>query len=211
MDITALARLADEHDERKRELEKAHEELQSTKEELETTNEELRSTNEELETLNRQQLERSNELDRANLFLEGILTNLGVGVVVLDVAHNVEVWNGDSAELCGLRAEEVEGRAFAELDIGLPVKEMGDALGAALSPAASSSSLELDAVNRRGSSLSAGSVCCCLRRPGVRLPGCCCSWRRLGISRSRRCSMLFEGGAAARCASSMRSMRSACA
>jgi two-component system CheB/CheR fusion protein len=164
MDITALSRLADEHDERKRELEKAREELQSTVEELETTNEELQSTNEELETtneelrstnveletLNRQQLERANELDRINLFLEGILTNLGVGVVVLDVAHNVEVWNGDSAELWGLQPNEVEGKAFADLDIGLPVKELQDAIGVALSPAASSSSLALDAVNRRG-------------------------------------------------------------
>jgi two-component system, chemotaxis family, CheB/CheR fusion protein len=178
MDITALSRLADEHDERKRELEKAHEELQSTveelettneelqstneelettneelqstNEELETTNEELRSTNEELETLNRQQLERTNELDRVNLFLEGILTNLGVGVVVLDTANNVEVWNGDSAELWGLRAEEVEGKPFAGLDIGLPVKEVEGALELAMSTEARASSLELDAVNRRG-------------------------------------------------------------
>jgi two-component system CheB/CheR fusion protein len=163
-DITVLARLADEHDIRKRELETAHEELQSTveelettneelqstNEELETTNEELRSTNEELETLNHQQLERSNELDRVNLFLEGIVTNLGVGVVVLDLSHNVEVWNGDSAELWGLRADEVEGKPFSTLDIGLPVNEVEAALNLALSTEARPTSLELDAVNRRG-------------------------------------------------------------
>jgi two-component system, chemotaxis family, CheB/CheR fusion protein len=85
-----------------------------------------------------------------NLFLEGILSNLGVGVVVLDIAHNVEVWNGDSAELWGLRPEEVEGKAFAELDIGLPVKEVEGALKLALGTEARASSLELDAVNRRG-------------------------------------------------------------
>jgi two-component system CheB/CheR fusion protein len=178
MDITSLAHLADEHDERKRELEKAHEELQSTveelettneelqstneelettneelqstNEELETTNEELRSTNEELETLNHQQLERSNELDRVNLFLEGILTNLGVGVIVLDPSHNVEVWNGDSTELWGLRADEVEGKNLAELDIGLPVAEVEGAVAVALGKELRSSTLELEAVNRRG-------------------------------------------------------------
>jgi two-component system CheB/CheR fusion protein len=177
MDITVLSRLADEHDERKRELEKAHEELQSTVEELETTNEELQSTNEELETtneelqstneelettneelrstneelerLNRKQLERSDELDRVNLLLEGILTNLGVGVVALDVTHDVEVWNGDSAELWGLRAEEVEGKPFASLDIGLPVAEVEAAIAAVLKDACPSA-LELEAVNRRG-------------------------------------------------------------
>jgi two-component system, chemotaxis family, CheB/CheR fusion protein len=199
MDITALSRLADEHDERKRELEKAHqelqstveelettneelqstneelettnEELQSTNEELETTNEELRSTNEELETLNRQQQERATELDRVNLFLEGILTNLGVGVIVLDSAHNVEVWNGDSAELWGLRAEEVEGRPFAELDIGLPVKELQSALDAALSTAARSSSIKLDAVNRRGKHFKCSVRILPLTTPGGEVAG----------------------------------------
>jgi two-component system CheB/CheR fusion protein len=199
MDITALAHLADEHDIRKRELEKAHEELQSTveelettneelqstneelettneelqstNEELETTNEELRSTNEELETLNHQQLERSNELDRVNLFLEGILTNLGVGVVVLDVSHNVEVWNGDSAELWGLRADEVEGKPFASLDIGLPVKEVEGALTLALGSEARASSLELDAVNRRGRGFKCSVRVLPLTTPGGEVAG----------------------------------------
>jgi two-component system, chemotaxis family, CheB/CheR fusion protein len=184
-DITALARLADEHDIRKRELETAHEELQSTveelettneelqstNEELETTNEELRSTNEELETLNHQQLERSNELDRVNLFLEGILTNLGVGVVVLDVSHNVEVWNGDSAELWGLRADEVEGKAFSSLDIGLPVAEVEGALRLALGAEARASSLEMDAVNRRGRAFKCSVRVLPLTTPGGEVAG----------------------------------------
>jgi two-component system CheB/CheR fusion protein len=178
MDITALARLSDEHDEGKRELERAqeelqstveelettneelqstneelettNEELQSTNEELETTNEELRSTNEELETMNRAHLERATELDRVNLFLEGILTSLGVGVIVLDCEHKVEVWNGDSAELWGLRPEEVEGKHLADLDIGLPVDDLDHVIEGALSTAARTASLELEAVNRRG-------------------------------------------------------------
>src|SRR5262249_29504976 len=66
------------------ELETTNEELQSANEELETMNEELQSTNDELEAMNDQQRERADEVDRLNLFLEGILGNLGVGVVVLD-------------------------------------------------------------------------------------------------------------------------------
>jgi two-component system CheB/CheR fusion protein len=177
-DITALARLADEHEERKRELETAYEELQSTVEELETTNEELQSTNEELETtneelqstneeletmneelqstndeletMNNEQHERSTELDRVNMFLEGILTSLGVGVVVLDRAGKVQVWNGESTELWGLRPEEVEGRLLQELDIGLPVAEIRDILDGATGPSAQPGSRRVEAINRRG-------------------------------------------------------------
>ena len=179
-DITALASLADEHDERKRELETAYEALQSTVEELETTNEELQSTNEELETtneelqstneeletmneelqstndeletMNDEQLERSTELDRVNMFLEGILTSLGVGVAVLDSSRRVQVWNGESIELWGLRAEEVEGRRLEDLDIGLPVPKVLKLLDIAMGSDHEPASDEVEAVNRRGRS-----------------------------------------------------------
>jgi two-component system CheB/CheR fusion protein len=177
-DITALARLADEHEERKRELETAYEELQSTVEELETTNEELQSTNEELETtneelqstneeletmneelqstndeletMNNEQHERASELDRVNLFLEGILTSLGVGVVVLDRAGKIQVWNGESTELWGLRPEEVQSRGLEELDIGLPIGEIQEILDGASGPSAQAGNRYVEAVNRRG-------------------------------------------------------------
>jgi len=162
-DVTALARLADEHEERKRELEAAYEELQSTveelettneelqstNEELETTNEELQSTNEELETMNNEQLERATELDRVNVFLEGILTSLGGSVIVLDRSRVVQVWNGESTELWGLRPEEAEGHALESLDIGLPAKQLRGALDSALSDSVAAS-VDVDAVNRRG-------------------------------------------------------------
>jgi two-component system CheB/CheR fusion protein len=176
-DVTSLARLADEHEERKRELETAYEELQSTVEELETTNEELQSTNEELETtneelqstneeletmneelqstndeletMNTEQQERSNELDRVNMFLEGILTSLGVAVVVLDRSCTVQVWNGESTELWGLRPDEVEGHALDSLDIGLPVRELRGVLESALSKS-TAANVEVEAINRRG-------------------------------------------------------------
>jgi two-component system, chemotaxis family, CheB/CheR fusion protein len=155
-DVTEVARLEDEHERAKRQLETAYEELQSTVEELETTNEELHSTNEELETtneelqssneeletmneelqstndeletMNEEQGARSGELDRANMFLEGILASLGVGVVVLDRSGTVQVWNANSEELWGLRSGEVEGRQLDSLDVGLPVEELKEPL-----------------------------------------------------------------------------------
>jgi two-component system, chemotaxis family, CheB/CheR fusion protein len=137
------------------ELETTNEELQSTNEELETMNEELQSTNEELETMNEDQRIRARELDRVNMFLEGILGNLGVGVIVLDRQQHIQVWNASSRELWGLAADEVEGVHFQSLDIGLPVDRLREEIKAALSPDGKSSDVTLDAVNRRGRAFSA--------------------------------------------------------
>jgi two-component system CheB/CheR fusion protein len=177
-DITELSRLATEHTNSKRELETAYEELQSTVEELETTNEELQSTNEELETTNEElqsaneelqtmneeltstndELEAMNdeqrrhtvELDRLNLFLEGILGNLGVGVAVVDRENQIQLWNASSEDLWGLRAEEVEGEDLLGLDIGLPLAELREPLKKASASEAERTELQLEAVNRRG-------------------------------------------------------------
>jgi two-component system, chemotaxis family, CheB/CheR fusion protein len=177
-DVTDFARLDKEHDRQKRQLETAYEELQSTVEELETTNEELQSTNEELETtneelqstneeletmneelhstndeleaMNDEQRERAGELDRLNIFLEGILGNLGVGVIVLDLEQHVQLWNASSDELWGLRADEVEGKHVMSLDLGLPIDHLRDPIRAALEDPARSEELTLPAVNRRG-------------------------------------------------------------
>jgi two-component system, chemotaxis family, CheB/CheR fusion protein len=177
-DVTDFARLDDEHTRQKRQLELAYEELQSTVEELETTNEELQSTNEELETtneelqstneeletmneelqstndeletMNDEQRERAGELDRVNMFLEGILGNLGVGVVVVDQEHRVQIWNASSTELWGLRPDEVEGQLLHTLDLGLPVEDLNSPIRDALSTRAESSELTVDAINRRG-------------------------------------------------------------
>ncbi len=177
-DVTELARLATEHGNSQRELETAYEELQSTVEELETTNEELQSTNEELETtneelqsaneelqtmneeltstndeleaMNEEQRAHTEELDRLNLFLEGILGNLRVGVVVVDRERRVQLWNASSEDLWGLRPDEVEGEDLLTLDVGLPVAALREPLDAAVSAAGTNSDLTLEAVNRRG-------------------------------------------------------------
>ena len=120
------------------ELETTNEELQSTVEELETTNEELQSTNEELETLNEElestngELEginndlrlRTGEVERLNGLLLAITGSIEVGAAVLDQTFRVQVWNVRAADLWGVRSDEVLGRSFFELDIGLPAEEL---------------------------------------------------------------------------------------
>jgi two-component system, chemotaxis family, CheB/CheR fusion protein len=166
-DVTEFDRLATEHGNSKRELETAYEELQSTVEELETTNEELQSANEELQTMNEEltstndeleamneeQRQHTEELDRLNLFLEGILGNLGVGVAVVDRENKIQLWNANSQDLWGLRPDEVEGEDILSLDIGLPVEQLREPLEDATSSQAKSTDISVEAVNRRGRSL----------------------------------------------------------
>jgi two-component system, chemotaxis family, CheB/CheR fusion protein len=177
-DVTAFANLDDQHRQVERELETAYEELQSTVEELETTNEELQSTNEELETTNEElqstneeletmneelqstndeleamneaQGERASALDRANLFLEGILGSLGLAVVVLDAQQRIQLWNSSAADLWGLRDNEVVGSHFLYLDIGFPMEKLKEPIREALADGGDLSELTVDAVNRRG-------------------------------------------------------------
>jgi two-component system CheB/CheR fusion protein len=113
-------------------------------------NEELTSTNDELEAMNEEQRRHTEELDRLNLFLEGILGNLGVGVAVVDREYRIQLWNANSQDLWGLRPEEVEGEDLMALDIGLPLEELRGPLREATSPDAESTDLVLEAVNRRG-------------------------------------------------------------
>jgi two-component system, chemotaxis family, CheB/CheR fusion protein len=106
------------------ELETTNEELQSTNEELETMNEELQSTNEELQTLNEELRKRGIELNQVSSFFGAILASLHAGVAVLDPELRVQVWNLQMEELWGVRADEVDGKHFMNLDIGLPVTDL---------------------------------------------------------------------------------------
>jgi two-component system CheB/CheR fusion protein len=134
------------------ELETTNEELQSTNEELETMNEELQSTNDELETMNSEVNRRATEMDRLNIFLEGILGTLAVGVAVVDTERRVQVWNEMAADMWGLRADEVDGADFMGLDIGLPVKDLTSALAQAFGGGDGPIEERVPAVNRRGKS-----------------------------------------------------------
>ena len=132
------------------ELETTNEELQSTTEELETMNEELQSTNEELQTINDEVRRRSVDLNEVNAFLESILTSIRRGVVVLDRDFEVQVWNSHAEDLWGLRADEVMGRSFLNLDIGLPVERLKQPIRKAMLAGDGAVEVSLDATNRRG-------------------------------------------------------------
>jgi two-component system, chemotaxis family, CheB/CheR fusion protein len=136
------------------ELQTTNEELQSTNEELETMNEELQSTNEELETINDELRDRTSDLNRVNDFLEAILTSLGIGVAVVDRQQRVQVWNHRAEDLWGLRQDEVVEHHLLSLDIGLPVELLAGPLRTVLSGSSDSESALLEAVNRRGRTIS---------------------------------------------------------
>ncbi|MBD0320236.1 MAG: PAS domain S-box protein, partial [Gemmatimonadetes bacterium] len=132
------------------ELETTNEELQSSNEELETMNEELQSTNEELETINEEIQRRTGELNDVNTYMTAILTSLRAAVVVLDRDSAIRIWSRKAEELWGLRGEEVEGQAFQNLDIGIPVERLKPAIRAVIDGRSEYEEQVLDAVNRRG-------------------------------------------------------------
>ncbi len=133
------------------ELETTNEELQATNEELETINEELQSTNEELEATNEEMRQRTDELNNANSFLESILAGLRAGAVVIDQHFEVISWNNWAEDLWGLRAAEVQGKPFFDLDIGLPVDQMRSPIYACLAgESLAQEDILLEATNRRG-------------------------------------------------------------
>jgi two-component system, chemotaxis family, CheB/CheR fusion protein len=154
------------------ELETTNEELQSTNEELVTTNEELQSTNEELETMNEELRSTNDELESANTELrrqtelateyqrysEAILRSLDAGIIVLDQEIKIRSWNRWSENVWGLRSEEVIGQPFLDLDIGLPVYRLRDALHRTVDDATRQTRMELEALDRRGR-----SMCCRVR------------------------------------------------
>jgi two-component system CheB/CheR fusion protein len=132
------------------ELETTNEELQSTNEELETMNEELQSTNEELSTANDQLRQRSDELNHLNTFLESILTSLHQAVVVVDKELLVKGWNKKAEDLWGLRADEVQGQHFLNLDIGIQVDRLRAPIRSVLSGERELQTMQIDGINRRG-------------------------------------------------------------
>jgi two-component system, chemotaxis family, CheB/CheR fusion protein len=132
------------------ELETTNEELQSTNEELETINEELQSTNEELNAVNEEVRVRTEEVNQANAFLESILTGIRAAVVVVDRNFQVEIWSRKAENLWGLRLDEVQGKNFLSLDIGLPVEQLKQPIRAGLAKEFEYHEVMLDAINRRG-------------------------------------------------------------
>lgn len=135
------------------ELDTTNEELQSTNEELDTMNEELRASNEELQTMNEELRQRSDESTQTSMFMGAVLASLRCGVVVLDRDLLVSAWNHQMEELWGLRADEVQGKQFHDLDIGLPVERVHQSLRIALGGEESPQVLTLECRNRRGKTI----------------------------------------------------------
>ncbi|GAA1633284.1 CheR family methyltransferase [Nocardia ninae] len=141
------------------ELETTNEELQSTNEELETTNEELQSGNEELETMNEEMRTRTDELNETRTFLEGVLSSVAAGVVVLDDQLRVRSWNRGAEEMWGLRSEEVQQQVFFALDFGLPTQLLHESIQRCLKTGRRDGPVELAAVNRIGRSIICAVTC----------------------------------------------------
>jgi two-component system CheB/CheR fusion protein len=97
--------------------------------------------------------ERSADLNRANGFLESILTGIRSGVVVLDGDLRVVAWNYRAEDLWGLRANEVKGQNFLNLDIGLPAGDLRPAIRACLNGGGDQHEVVLSATNRRGKTI----------------------------------------------------------
>jgi two-component system CheB/CheR fusion protein len=135
------------------ELQTTNEELQSTNEEMETMNEELQSTNEELQTVNDELRQRTTEVNQANFFLESILSSVRVGIVAVDDDLRILLWNERAEDLWGLRADEVRGKIFTSLDIGLPVQKLKDPIVSFLNGKTDSREIAVDAMNRRGKTI----------------------------------------------------------
>jgi two-component system, chemotaxis family, CheB/CheR fusion protein len=122
-------------------------------------NEELQATNEELQTINDELGQRTAELNQLNAFLESIWAGLDGAVIVLDADLRVLVWNPGSEELWGVRQEEVQGQHFLNLDIGLPIHQVLPAIRAAMSGENGTQSTTIEAVNRRGRTVTCRVTC----------------------------------------------------
>ena len=71
----------------------------------------------------------------------------------------VQEWNPRAEDLWGLRPQEVKGRAFLDLDIGLPVAELAGALRASLVEETAPAATTVRATNRRGKTIECQVVC----------------------------------------------------
>jgi two-component system CheB/CheR fusion protein len=80
------------------------------------------------------------------------------GVVVLDNELRVLAWNHRAEDLWGLRSDEVRGKHFLNLDIGLPVLELTQPIRACLADSANQERT-VNAMNRRGKSLAVRVTC----------------------------------------------------
>jgi two-component system CheB/CheR fusion protein len=87
------------------------------------------------------------------------------GTIVVDTDVRVQVWTRQAEDLWGLRADEVVGQNFLNLDFGLSVEQLGESIRACLLGRADYQELQLDAVNRRGKAIRCRVTCAPLIGP----------------------------------------------
>ena len=75
---------------------------------------------------------------------------LNIGAAVVDRELRIELWNSIAQELWGVREDEVLGRPFDALDIGLPIEEVAGAVRNGFLERGGQREFHVDAVNRRG-------------------------------------------------------------
>jgi two-component system CheB/CheR fusion protein len=126
--------------------------LRKTNAELETASEELQSTSEELQAMNEELRQRGEELLDVSTFFGSILATLHSGIAVLDRELLVRAWNPRMEELWGVRADEVAGKPFVALDIGLPIDQLASTIRTSLATGKEGEQV-LDCTTRRGKSL----------------------------------------------------------
>ncbi|RAJ90375.1 MULTISPECIES: PAS domain-containing protein [unclassified Streptomyces] len=102
---------------------------------------------------------RSEEMDEARSFLEGVLTSIAAAVVVLDQDFQVKSWNLGAADLWGLRLDEVLDEPFFGLDFGLPTQSLRAMAEECIRTGKRGASMEIDAVNRFGRHMSCRVQC----------------------------------------------------
>ena len=85
--------------------------------------------------------------------------------------RSVEIWNRKAEDLWGLRADEVRGKPFLNLDIGLPVEELKTPLRECLAGNSGLHRLVLDGRNRRGKAIRCAVMCVPLAGTDKRVQG----------------------------------------
>lgn len=100
--------------------------------------------------MNEELRHRTQEVNDVNLFLETILSTVGLAVAVLDREQRVQIWNGKARDIWGVTPEEAEDEHLLSLDIGLPVESLKREIRDALSGKSKRKDVVLEATNRRG-------------------------------------------------------------
>jgi two-component system CheB/CheR fusion protein len=80
-------------------------------------------------------------------------------VAVVDRDLQVRIWNRQAEDLWGLRPDEAVGQHLLNLDIGLPVDRLRPLIRQALTGDRDAEEVQLEAVNRRGRSITVRVAC----------------------------------------------------